>query len=240
VLLHVAGADPARANTHRASINNKAGGDSILGAGTLTLQGLPPPPPSTTPPERPGAFARHRHALAGRQYIQHRPGIVTVNGFGTTQAQAGGAVVGNGTGALNVGGALTINAVEMTAAADSATKVSATGALTIGAPTQLAAGNTLPTLVGGDLTLSGTSIDDSGAIVVPAGLVQLTAATGDIHLGGTASIDASGRMLHAVNQSTGSPGGMVSLLAPGNITLDSGSILNVSGAGSAPAVVEHH
>ena len=240
------------------SITSEAGsGNAVFGADTLILQGVSPTaagaPTAGTTANGAGSLTLVANTL------QVGPGAVTVNGFVNTQAQVGGAFEGYETGSLNVGGSLQINAVELTAIPGatqstaagatntqinsdsqfvSNTQIASTGALTIGAPTQLSAGTTLPTALGGSLSLQGSSIEDDGAIVTPSGIVNLTATNGNIHLASGSSINASGAMVAIAAQTTGSPGGMVTLVANAagaSVVLDSGSTINVAGAGSAPA-----
>ncbi len=214
------------------SLNNTGNADSTFGAAELTLGGIGVGSASQ------GSVGGGTLSLVANDLVIG-PGSLTVNGFARTVAQVGGAIETQGSGGLNVGGDLTLNAVELTSAPDASdplgSTIKATGALTIGAPTALAAGTKLPTLVGGNLTLSANRIEDAGAIVVPSGLVTLDATGGDLHLTGTASIDASGRTVQVVNQSAASPGGAITLLAGGNVTLDGGSKISVAGAGAAPA-----
>jgi len=213
------------------AINNESGGNAVFGADTVTLGGTLTTPPAAAAPGT-GTLA-----FVGDNVVVG-PGFLTVNGFGRTQVQAGGALEGSGAGGLYVGGALAVNAVELTAAPDGqdslGTMLSATGALTIGTAT-LRPKVTLPTLVGGNLSLQGNGIDDAGAIVVPAGLVNLNAGTGNLTLASSATINAAGTLLSSVDQTAAAPGGAVTLAAGGNVTLDSGSSISVAGAGSAPA-----
>ncbi len=206
--------------------------DSVFGAGTLTLGGV------AVAAGDPVVGAGTLSLIADTLVVG--PGTLAVDGFANTQAQVAGAVATLGSGGLNVGGTLQINAVQLTAAPDATAKapgttIAATGMLTIGAPTQLAAGTSLPTYLGGDLTLLANGIEDAGAIAVPSGLVTLDAGGGTLHLAGTGSIDTAGRIVPVLNQSQGSPGGIVSLVATGNVTLDANSRISVGGAGTAPA-----
>ena len=238
------------------TITNEGGGNVVLGASTLTLQGSS----VTATPTTTGGSG---NLTLVANTLQVGPGAVTVNGFTNTLAQVGGAFEGYETGSLNVSGGLQINAVELTAipgapfatssltnstttntalSSDtqyiSNTTIASTGALTIGAPTQLSAGTALPTALGGSLSLQGTSIEDDGAIVTPSGIVNLNATSGNIHLAGSASINASGQSVAIAAQTTSSPGGMVTLTANAtgaSVTLDAGSNINVAGAGSDPA-----
>lgn len=214
------------------STSSRGQSDSTFGAATLTLGG------AAATSSDPYAAGGGTLSLVANNLIVG-PGTLAINGFNTTQAQVGGAFETQGSGGLNIGGALNIKAVELTSAPDltvgGGTTIQSTGLLTIGTPTTLATGNTLPTLIGGNLTFSAPSIDDAGAIVMPSGLVSLKATNGNLHLANTATINTAGTTVAVVNQKVGSPGGAVSLTASDNVTLDAGSAINVAGAGTAPA-----
>jgi filamentous hemagglutinin len=214
-------------------INNLTGANSTFGGASLTLGGsLAGSGADSSPAGGAGELSFVANTLTVG------PGTLAVNGFARTTAQVAGAVQTQGSGGLAVGGNLTINAVELNPAPDAqdelGTTISATGTLTLGKPTTLAAGTTLPTLVGGNLTLSASDIEDAGAILAPSGIVTLTS-SGDLHLASTASINTAGTLLHAVGQTAASPGGLVSLSAVGNVALDAGSKIDVAGSTTAPA-----
>jgi filamentous hemagglutinin len=232
------------------AINNQSEGSSGFGAASLSLGGVNPPP---------GGSATFAPVTGGgtlslvANTLNLAPNAIAVSGFAATQVQVAGTVtsapatVSPSTSAsaipsvtsvpsgLNVAGDLTLDAVELTPGAGSQTTIAASGTLALGAPTTLAKGTTLTTLVGGALTLQGSSIIDDGAIAAPSGIVALNATTGDLQIGSTGSINVAGTLLAAVDRTAASPGGTISLSAPGNITLASGSKLNVSGEQAAPA-----
>jgi filamentous hemagglutinin family protein len=215
------------------SINNENSGSSSFGAATLTLGGVN----STTnqSPITPVAGSGTLSLVANA--LNLAPGTTTISGFASTQAQVAGALssAAGGVSGLNAAGDLTINAVEITPGAGSSTTIAAAGTLSLGAPTTLASGSTMTTLVGGALALQANSIMDNGAIAAPSGIVTLNALAGDVHLGSTGSISVAGTLLPAVDRDAPSPGGTISLQAAGNVTLDSGSNLNVAGEQTAPA-----
>jgi filamentous hemagglutinin len=231
------------------AINNNAGGGSAFGAGTVTLGGNVIP--TSAAPAPAAATSGIGTLLFDADTMVIGPGILSVNGFKQTTLQVAGAVEGAGASYLSVGGNLSVNAVELTAApiatdliyvqgvlqtATSApgTTLAASGTLGIGAPTAFAAGTLLPTPVGGSLTLDAAEIDDAGAIRVPSGVVALNS-TGNLHLASTASISTAGTAIHAVDQTGYSPGGLVQLAAAGNMSLDAGSSISVAGSARAPA-----
>jgi filamentous hemagglutinin family protein len=217
------------------SITSSTGSNAMFGGSSVTLLGnVAPDVANPAPPGTPGS--------ANLSFVANTlnlgAGVLQVNGFQQTTAQVSGAVETRGAGVLNVGGNLTLNAAELTAAPDATdepgTVISATGILGLGAPVAVAAGTSLPKLVGGSLTLTAADIEDAGAIVAPSGVVDLNA-SGNVHLLPTASIDTSGTTLYAVSQGAASPGGLVTLTSGGNLSLDAGSVVSVAGSSSAPA-----
>jgi filamentous hemagglutinin family protein len=217
------------------SIDSQAGANAMFGGASVMLGGNAAPDPANPPA---AATVGNGNLSFMANSLTVGTGVLSINGFAQTTAQVAGAVQTQGAGYLNIGGNATINAAELTPAPDGAdepgTTIASTGMLNLGAPTKVSAGTTLPTLVGGGLTLSASDIEDAGAIVAPSGLVELNAA-GNLHLLSTAIIDASGRTLSVVGQSAGSPGGLVALNSGGNLSLDAGSVISVAGSASAPA-----
>jgi filamentous hemagglutinin family protein len=183
-------------------------------------------------------------------------GSLSLSGFKTAQLNATQLVVAKGNGSLQAAGDLAITAPVVTAALYSNPdepenipqaalgKFTAGGTLTLAAP----AGSSVPTLspnyLGGELDFQADTINQTGAVVVPSGLVSMQAAH-DINLSGSARIDTAGTVVNVVGQSVGTAGGQILLLAGnsgdpaaatiGNLTLGSGTTLNVSGAGAAEA-----
>jgi filamentous hemagglutinin len=225
------------------SIDNQSGGNAVFGADTLILAGNTAVTSTSATPAAATAGAGNLSFVADSLTIGS--GALSINGFAQTTAQVAGAVItqqsdgsANVAGYLNVGGNLTINAAEINPAADATdepgTTIASTGTLTLGAPTAAAPGTTLPTLIGGGLTLSAGDIEDAGKIVALSGVVDLNS-TGNLHLASTASIDASGATVEASGETAVSPGGLVALTAGGNLSLDAGSTVSVAGSASAPA-----
>jgi filamentous hemagglutinin len=214
-------------------INNIGGGDSVFGASNLTLGGLNAAP--NTPAPAPIAGSGNLSLVANNLNLASN--VMGISGYGSTVAQIAGNVSSatGGSSGLNVGGDLTINAVELTPGSGSQTAITTSGLLTLGAPTAPAKGTPATPLVGGALTLTANSINDQGSIAAPSGLVYLNAIGGDLELGGAGSINVAGTLLQAVDQQAASPGGVVALAASGNLTLDAGSMISVAGEQQAPA-----
>ena len=175
------------------------------------------------------------------------PGTIAIRGVASTQVNASSAFVGMGTGGLLTSGDLSITAPVLSSVLTldpasgkliaGSTQISASsGTLTINAlsgatPTPLPAN-----YLGGELDFSADTIRQSGAIVVPAGIVTMTA-THDISLAAGAAINTSGPNVTIASQTVGAEGGRIMLTAGGNLSLAGGSTLSASGAGDAPAGV---
>jgi filamentous hemagglutinin len=210
------------------SINNLTGSGASMtefGAKTLSLQGSGAA--SANGPAIAGAAGEVLSLVAGE--IDVGPNLLTVNGFASTRATVTGAVIGQGTGGIDVGGDLAIAASEITAATAANTDIAATGALSVSAASAKGA---VPILLGGALTLTGGSVDIAGRVTAPAGSVSVVAAN-DLAIENGATIGAPGVVVGIGNQSSAAPGGSISLAAGGNVTLQPGATLDVSGAGSA-------
>jgi filamentous hemagglutinin len=214
------------------SLNNLAGSGALtqFGAKTLTLEGAgaSAAPVGATAPAVAGPAGTALSFIAGE--LEVGPNALSVNGFAATRASATGAVVGDGKGALFVGGDLTIAASGVTAATASNTTINATGALSVAS----AGPGTVPQFLGGAITLSGASVDIAGRVTAPAGSVTL-AASNDLTIESGAAIGAAGAVVGIGNQLAAAPAGSITATAGGNLSLSPGATLDVSGAGSAAA-----
>jgi filamentous hemagglutinin family protein len=210
------------------SISDQSGGASTLGGATVSLGG------TSGNPSAPASGTGSLTLLGNALNFEANP--VALSGFASAVLQIAGPVTSASGAAsgLATAGDLTINATELTPGEGGQTTLTAGGVLRLGAPTT-AAGTTAPPLVGGALALVANSIDDDAVIAAPAGVVRLTASSGDVHLGAGSLIDVGGTLLQAVDQSAPAPGGTIAVSATGNVTLDDGSTLKVSGEEIAPA-----
>lgn len=165
------------------------------------------------------------------------PGDVAVAGFSTTTLtgrQQIAATGGDGTnGRISVSGDLSLVAGTLTATSGSSLDVTATGAVNIAASGETVASTARPGL-GADLTLAGSSVTHSGRIDLRSGNVALratgAAATDGVTLASGSSIDVSGVSEEFADKSVSSSGGKISLISDGgNVQLDTGAILDVSG-----------
>jgi filamentous hemagglutinin len=218
------------------SLNNLTGTSAPsspiqFGAQTLTLKGSG----TSAPPATAGPAGANLSLFAGVLDVGSNGDVgsnaLSVNGFASTQAAVAGAVIGQGSGALNVGGDLSVAAAGVTVSATAQTTLSATGALTV-TPVAAASSGKVPVLLGGDLTLSGRTVDISGTVTAPSGIVNLVAG-GALTVDAGATVSAAGSMVTIGNQKTSTPGGKVAVTAGTNLTLNSGATVDVSGAGAS-------
>jgi filamentous hemagglutinin family protein len=210
-----------------ASINNIANGSSVLGGQTLSLQGVGAN--SVAPTAGTGTLTLVANTL------NLGAGNLAVNGDAQNTLHVAGAVAGQGTGAVQFAGDVSISAAELTAASQSATTIMVpAGSLHILQNGSAAAPSSLSTSLGGDLTLMATQIEDAGSIIVPGGRINLQASS-DIGLTSGALVNAAGIMVSAANQAVGAAGGIVTITAGGNLSAASGASMSVAAAGNAPA-----
>ncbi len=217
------------------SLNNLTGANgsagptsSQFGAQTLTLEGAAP----SVLPTLAGPSGSALLLSAGE--LDVGPNALAVNGFASTRASVSGPVIGQGSGALSVGGNLAIATTGVTAAAAADTDISAAGKLSV-APELSGGTGKLPLLIGGVLTLTGANLDVSGTIAAPSGIVTLAATSGALSIDSGATISAAGSVVSIQNQAVGAQGGTITATAASGLSADSGATLNVAGAGSAAA-----
>ncbi|HTB66252.1 MAG TPA: filamentous hemagglutinin family protein [Steroidobacteraceae bacterium] len=210
------------------SIDTQSGVSASFGGASLSLGGASAT--ARTPLVGSGTLTLVGNAL------NLEPNTVAISGFANTVLQIAGPLTSSAgsLGGIDTAGDLTVYAAEVTPGIAAQTSLTAGGTLHLVTPTS-AAGAAAAPLVGGALALRASSIDDEGVIAAPAGVVTLTATSGDLHLGAGSTIDVAGILLQAADQSAPAPGGTIALSASGNVTLDAGSTLNVSGEQVAPA-----
>jgi filamentous hemagglutinin family protein len=209
-------------------IDHGGASGSVFGAKTVTLEGVGV---SLAPVAATGGGSLS--IVAGE--LDVGTGSLTIDGFQNTSLRASSAVVGQAVGGIATGGNLSIATPTLTAVSLAQIALAAPfGTLTVASGATSGRAPAIANDLGGEVNLSGNSIQLSSSIVVPAGIVTAQA-TQDIDVGSTAVIDTSGRSVVIGGQSFGSEGGAVTLAAGGNLTLAAGSNLNVSGAGDSPA-----
>jgi filamentous hemagglutinin len=169
-------------------------------------------------------------------------GRIAVSGFNdaTLRAQPaptapGGNIRFEGSGRLDVSGAVQLAAAQVTAATAADHGVSATGALNLVASG--AAGAERPAELGATLTFEGRRVDVSGRIVAPSGVVTLRATGGaasdDVVLADGALVDVAGTTQTFANtRADASAGGIALSSTSGAVRQEAGARLDLRGAGS--------
>lgn len=211
-----------------------AGIDVTLEASKISLAGaaMPADAPGADAPgaDAPVAGTSTLHLVASDVALGE--GSVALGGFGTTTIDATSRVRGEGKSLLRFAGDLAINAGLLTTASGANLNIQGTDQSIVRinstrSPTQT---NEL----GGALSISGHDIFQAGNIVMPSGLVTLSA-SGQLSVLDGALVDVSGRGVTAAGRTVSSSGGAITLKAAGDLTVASGSKLQVNGAGSTDA-----
>jgi len=159
-------------------------------------------------------------------------GAKTLSGFAQASFAAGRQVLFTGSGSFDAKAAnVTLAAPAIVADKGAVQSLTTTGVLDLAA----AAGQA-PTLaasdIGGALTLTAGSINVATALTAQAGNLTLEAKTGDLTLASTASLEARGTEVILFDIAEDTPGGTIKLISDtGNVTLASGSTVDVSAAG---------
>ncbi len=244
-------------NLDAAGLGGYGSGDKILQANSITLTNSSGSPAAfASAPDGTGALEliasggkalQSTGAGTGTGGTPTGPGQITlaatsntVSGFSALDLRASGDIVGSGSGTLTVAssGAVPVNltSVSIIGAAGSDQNIVTTGAVTIAgsAPNGKV---TLPSAgLGAALAIQGSSITQNGTLEFPAGLVSLTATSGDLILGKGSVTSAAGVVQGYTVTSAVAAGGHIDLAAQaGNVTLDAGATVDVSGASSSGA-----
>jgi len=164
-------------------------------------------------------------------------GTFRLDGFDQVAIRADGDLTGEGVGELTVQSALRIDAARISTESGAKTTINANNnrLSVITHPLSETSASSVDSL-GGQFTLSGSSIDYGGRIELPSGVVRLLA-TGDggqLSLNSGSIIDVSGRSrLMGGERQVSSWGGDVTLdTNNGNILIEEGATVDVSGANS--------
>lgn len=152
---------------------------------------------------------------------------VRVDQASTVNLNATGELLAQSTGSFLTQGALNINTPIITGAKAVNYTIQATGgALTLQGPAVPAAG-ALPGGLGATLNFVGTSITANTNIVLPSGIANLHATTGDVNVSGL--IEAGGTAQRFYDQVQYTDGGQINLTSDnGSVVLNAGSVLNVA------------
>lgn len=162
-------------------------------------------------------------------------GSKSLAGFGAVTVAAAGGVIGQGSGAFDLGGAdATFAAPVFLADTGSATSLTTTGALTLNG-----AGGTALALkpIGGAFSFKGGAVTVNGATLsAPAGNVSLEATSGDLVVASGSTLSSTGLAKTFYDTVQYAPGGIIKLTADkGLLDVQAGSTLDVSGAAGGGA-----
>lgn len=206
------------------------GGDSDVAAlnvsGTLQLSNLQG---TLASPVSGGTGALQLNA----QDVKLASGNVPVSGFNAVSLNAAGQISASADTTMSTSGDLTLSATRLTTQPAVTMGFTAAGKLALTAPSS---GATLSpvTDLGGQIQLTGQSVDIGTAIDLPAGKVSISSTGGlsgsDVVLDPGASINVAGmtRVYDGVN--VAAPGGSISIGSAGNVLLARGSSVDLSGA----------
>jgi filamentous hemagglutinin family protein len=167
---------------------------------------------------------------AGSGHVTLASGVVAVSGAQTTTVKAAGSVVFQGAGGLNVPGSLDVQAQSLTATQAAQGQLTATGAVTL-APTTLTGGTVATAGTGVSVQVDAASFTHNGRIDLPSGQLVVNAKQ-SVQFTGTSNTNLMGtsKTIDGVNLST--VGGTLKVNSEaGNITLASGSVVDVSAEG---------
>jgi len=212
----------------------QASGESRLTAGDVVL---------ANPNDEAFVVARtadgvERLAGSGRLVVEARgdsnaslalgDGAFDIRGYKQTRLGSSGNLIATGDTRLGVAGDLVLDAARITAAAGVDAGLSAKGRLeTVGRAAPPVAARAL----GARLRLEAGEILHRGLIELPGGVLDMTATRGDVRFAPGAVVDLSGRALDFPGRTLFSAGGRLALRsATGNIFIDDGSRIDVSGA----------
>lgn len=218
----------ANLTLNAASFNgiNNTGNTTTVDAGSVTLMNNNTGAPTSAT----GSGALNVNANT----IVLADGDKNIQGFDNVSLNAAQQITGQGTGTLTVtsssGSGQKLNLQgSLTGAAKSDQKITATGydiAIKPATGTPVANSD-----VGAKLAIQGRSITDSGAINLLSGNLTLHATTGDVILNSASITSAAGSAKTIAGQSVYAPAGAISLISDsGNVTINSGALVDVSGA----------
>lgn len=168
--------------------------------------------------------------ISAKNYSQGS-GNFGINGFQKVNFSVAEGFNANGDGALNVGGALTMNAGYLAATGGSHLNINASGHA-IQMDSNGSAVVPASISFGGAVNLIADSIDFNARALMPSGSLALKALNGDVKVGKNADINLAGRAVTFADTVDYTPGGSFSAVAEhGNVALVDGSKLDLSSGG---------
>ncbi|MET0534050.1 MAG: filamentous hemagglutinin family protein, partial [Steroidobacter sp.] len=232
------------------SLRNSSGSDVSLGAREVRLVGMDS---AAADPVAAGEGTLSIMAdsidLVGKDVKldgENRPSQhLTIDGFARTSLSAGnnvqgiGDIRGVGDIRLRVGGDLDLSAARVTASSGGRTFIDAIRGTVRITGTGADVNTDSTGILGGSLAISASTIEHSGTVFLPSGLVSLQA-TSNLSLQSGSVIDVSGQLVRAADRIVGTSGGTVRLASGANpddlnnhLTTAVDSLIDVRGAGGA-------
>ena len=220
----------ANLSLHAGEILGDNGGADFIFASSILLdnRNASPGPSSGTPSASGGSLS-----MAGGLLVIGS-GNLSIGGFLDVSAEMAGGVEASGRSGMMVAHNLTMSAPQITATGGTVASIKAGGDLSIrhtetGPSGQIASG------AGASLSLEGASVSVSAPIVIPSGILSLTASTGDLNV--SSLLDAHGftSSFYGVMQSADA-GSITLNSVGGNVNLGIGARVNLNasaGGGTA-------
>ncbi len=176
--------------------------------------------------------------------------IRLADGFSTVNLNASSEITANNQGTLAVyktvpqygspgtGGTLNLNSPLLTAADGATIGFTAGGDINVNSAPGVAPATSLAgAAAGGEIDLTGADIAINSAVILPSGKLNLQA-TGNITLAGSSLLNLAGAVTTNNNETVyGFGGDLVMASAAGDITQDSGSVINVGATGNTAGSV---
>ena len=204
---------------------DNAGQMATLAATNLTLSN---PDKIAFDAAKPAGTGSGTLALTATDTLTLGQGNFKVDGFATSTLTAR-QIVATGAGSHSYAGDLTMTAGRITASSDARQKIAAAGKLVTQAIAQTTPFSGAD--FGGQLTLSGATLQHGGNIELPAGKVVLQATAGDLELRDGSNVAATGASKTFADKTLFVSGGTVVLESNGgNVVQAEGSNVDVSGA----------
>ena len=209
---------------------NQGGGTATFLADSVSFEN----PSSTT------ALAASVNPLSGTFQVQSKTITFGSNNFGigsfqNTILNADSGILSAATGTFSTAGDLNLTSPLIAGAASSIQSLTAGGQLNLNAAPGTA---TVASGLGASLALQGTSVTANSKILLPSGLVTITATAGNVLVGGQIDVSGTSRSFYDLTRYSDAGGINISASA-GQVRLLAGSLVSVSasrGGGNAGQV----
>ncbi|MFH1869383.1 MAG: filamentous hemagglutinin family protein [Pseudomonadota bacterium] len=206
-----------------------AGQTASLAAGNITLSN---PDGIDFEAAKPAGLGSGTLKLDSTETITLGVGDFKVAGFDDTTLHAGREIVATGSGSHSNAGTLRLEAGRITASSSARQKIASASALVTTAVAQTDPFSAAA--AGGQMSLSGATLDHGGRIDLSAGKITLTATAGELKLLADSQLNAQGTAQAFADTTVFASGGQVVLESRGgSVTQDAAATIDVSGASDA-------